>query len=95
MANQETFFTLSHIDSSSDENNFSLLGLWQKHHVDHGSKPLKYSALKLNYEAVTFDINPVSLSYLLVAYDNGKVSKHNLSTLERLDKEKQLIQTSS
>ena len=45
---------------------------------------LKYRVLKLEGKAVSFDISPQSLAYLMVAFDNGKIQKYNMSTLEKL-----------
>ena len=57
---------------------------------------LKYRALRVEGKAVSFDISPQSLAYLMVAFENGTIQKYNMSTLEKLGQSmQQLVPKSS
>ena len=61
-----------------------MLALWQRDEASFNALMLKYRVLKLEGRAVSFDISPQSLAYLMVAFENGKIQKYNMSTLEKL-----------
>lgn len=99
LSNQDTFFTLSglkqDIKLTGDQRQLlshsSLLALWQRDESSFNQLMLKYRVLKLDGRAVSFDISPQSLAYLMVAFENGTVQKYNMSTLEKLGQSMQQL----
>lgn len=99
LSNQDTFFTLSglkqDIKLTGDQRQLlshsSLLALWQRDESSFNQLMLKYRVLKLDGRAVSFDISPQSLAYLMVAFENGTIQKYNMSTLEKLGQSMQQL----
>ena len=84
LGNQETFFTLSSITSDSMKQlqqqvqSSSVLALWQRDEAAFNTQLLKYRVLKLQGTAISFDINPQSLAYLMIAFEDGQVQKYSM-----------------